>query len=94
VHAKIALNIINIIVEHRLEALSESPVDASTHSTTLLEQAQNELQHIARRRWYDVNETLRSVMFLLQDTPEELQLALIPSVCTLIETTIEKPLSA
>lgn len=41
-----------------------------------------------RRRWYDVHETLSSAMQLLNDSPDELQKQLIPSIATMVEETL------
>lgn len=86
--AQIALNIIKVIVEHRMETLNEGPVveDAmqaaieSAHATTS--------KRLQQRRWYDVNETLRAAMQLLSETPEEVQQMMLPSVVKIIENAL------
>lgn len=94
IHAKIALNIISVIVEHRLEALTQQSVSIATAGELLKAEAQHAGQALYRRRWYDVNETLRAAMLLLEETPEELQLSLVPSICNLIEASLQTSLKA
>ncbi|MEB3286467.1 MAG: hypothetical protein VKJ04_03075 [Vampirovibrionales bacterium] len=43
-----------------------------------------------RRRWYDVHESLSSAMQLLNDSPDELQRQLIPTIATMIEDTLSQ----
>lgn len=86
-HAQVALNIINVVVEHLAEA----------NNVTLEEQersVQAQMRRLDvnphRRRWYDVNETLRSALMLLQDMPEEVQLRLNRPIAHMIERTLER----
>jgi hypothetical protein len=86
--AQIALNIIKVIVEHRMETLNEGPVIEeamqaaieSTHATTS--------KRLQQRRWYDVNETLRAAMQLLSETPEDVQQMMMPSIVKIIENAL------
>jgi hypothetical protein len=100
--AQIALNIINIVVEHLIEEASDSPLsDNGIGNLQLLydqvgiKPSQSSQAHSAntRRRWYDVNETLRSAMQLLQDCPDELQQKIIPSIATMIDQTLQNYLA-
>lgn len=84
--AQIALNIILIIVEHQIEAETLSNVDDLVH--TLADSQRQDKDHC--RRWYDLNETLRSAMQLLKDCPEELQHRVVPSIAKMIENSLEK----
>lgn len=86
--AQIALNIILIIVEHQIEARTLSSVD---ELMVTLEHCQNQSQQYFRR-WYDVNETLRSAMQLLQDTPEDVQQQVIPSISRMVEECLQQTL--
>jgi len=88
--AQVALNIIKIVVEHQAEATtngSNIPVDANDVSSFLSADNDTETQ-LLRRRWYDVNETLRSAMQLLHDCPDDLQRTLIPTIVSMIEQSL------
>jgi hypothetical protein len=95
-HAQVALNIIKIVVEHSIEDASAATLDKAVDATQRLVLDPDEpsvsyetLAHnAARRRWYDVNETLRSAMKLLSDCPTDLQEQLIPSITRMIEQTL------
>lgn len=98
--AQIALNIIKVILEHHIESQAQVEIESLNHET-LAEKGFNALglphsqEHQERRRWYDVNETLRSAMQLLRDTPDDLQQKIIPTIARMIEQTLEgshKPL--
>ncbi|MBY0402374.1 MAG: hypothetical protein K2X66_00605 [Cyanobacteria bacterium] len=60
-------------------------------STDIQEAYEANLQASSRRRWYDVNETLRSAMQLLRDCPDDLQQKIIPTLTRMIEETLEEP---
>lgn len=79
--AQIALNIILIIVEHQIE--DETLSDVGDLVATLANSRNSETR--IYRRWYDVNETLRSAMQLLQDCPDDVQQQIIPSIVTMVE---------
>jgi hypothetical protein len=86
--AQIALNIIGVIVEHHTQVdleLEQKPAPLS-----LMEPAVERLGDIPRKRWYDVNSSLRSAMQLLQDTPPEYQARIIPNIANMIELTLER----
>jgi hypothetical protein len=90
--AQIALNIINIIVEHQIETDTNVQLNGSGGDNThLVASSVTSEQHQSRRRWYDVNATLRSAMQLLQDCPEDLQRQIIPTIVRMIEQTLEEP---
>lgn len=100
--AQIALNIINIVIEHLIEEASDSPLnDQGNGNLQLLydqvgikpSQTSQANSANTRRRWYDVNETLRSAMQLLQDCPDELQQKIIPSIATMIDQTLQNYLA-
>lgn len=84
-HAQIALNIIKIIIEHQIEAETQLPADD-------LDSALNYRgSHPGPyRRWYDIHETLRSAMQLLNDCPDDLQRQVIPSIADMIEQTLSE----
>ncbi len=85
--AQIALNIIKIIIEHQTEEESKSTLESLNKNIGNGESIE---QQILRRRWYDINETLHSAMQLLQDTPDELQKSLIPTIAQMIETSLKE----
>lgn len=88
-HAKVALNIISIIVEH--SRLGENGEDTLSLDD-LLEMADERLHDVPRQRWYDVDASLRSAMQVLQDTPSEYQARIIPNIAQMIELTLERNL--
>ncbi|MDX2085306.1 MAG: hypothetical protein SFZ03_07960 [Candidatus Melainabacteria bacterium] len=88
--AQVALNIIKIIVEHRIEAASGSA--AETMEQLMAESGSSASDRSLRRRWYDVNETLHSAMHLLRDCPDDLQQSVIPSIARMIEQTLNERL--
>ncbi|MEB3245872.1 MAG: hypothetical protein VKJ06_07815 [Vampirovibrionales bacterium] len=83
--AQIALNILKITVEHQIE--DETGCRAGDIRGIIENSSQVEPQ---RRRWYDVDETLRAAMQLLHDCPDDLQQTVIPAVCRMIETTLSQ----
>lgn len=92
--AQIALNIINIIVEHLIENQTDSQINANGHENQhIVTETGSPQENTQRRRWYDVNETLRSAMQLLHDCPDELQQSVIPSIARMIEKTLEESLA-
>ena len=93
-HAQVALNIISVIVEHRLEELqNEQDLSPEAFRDSLLEKSQNDIMPTYSKRWYDVNETLQSAIQLLKDTPDEIQKQIIPSIALVIEQAIARDLS-
>jgi hypothetical protein len=84
--AQIALNIILIVVEHQIESETLSDVE------DLLQVVENSKEHSQQyfRRWYDVNETLRSAMQLLHDCPDDVQVQLIPTIHKMVEETLRE----
>lgn len=84
--AQIALNIILIIVEHRIEDSTLTNVDQLVQ--TLVKTQATETREY--RRWYDVNETLRSAMQLLRDCPDDVQQQVIPSISRMVEDCLAK----
>ncbi|MEB3206253.1 MAG: hypothetical protein VKK59_02750 [Vampirovibrionales bacterium] len=81
--AQVALNILKVVIEHQIEdetGHSADDVRSIIESTSQLQEN--------RRRWYDVNETLRAAMHLLYDCPDDLQKTVIPAVSRMIETTL------
>lgn len=86
--AQISLNIIKIIIEHKIESAGGHPVEDI--SRLVEDAAISNIDHGLRRRWYDVNETLHSAMQLLRDCPDDLQKSVIPTIATMIENTLSE----
>lgn len=62
---KIALNLIKIITEHNLEDSKYEEVTDIINATEIDLATQN------RNRWYDLDETLRTAISMLQNCPQE-----------------------
>jgi hypothetical protein len=93
-HAQVALNIISVIVEHRLEELqNKAAVCPEEFRQSLIEEAKDLVMPTYGKRWYDVNETLQSAIQMLKDTPDEIQKQIIPSIALVIEQAIARDLS-
>jgi hypothetical protein len=88
-HAKVALNIISIIVDHY--TMEEDHAN-SVSLEALLTSSDERLEVLPRQRWYDVDASLRSAMQVLQDTPKEYQARIIPNIAQMIELTLERNL--
>lgn len=84
--AQVALNIILIIVEHQIEARTLASVDDLMGT---IEDSRSQSQNYYRR-WYDVNETLRSAIQLLQDCPDDVQKQVIPSISKMVEDSLNE----
>ncbi|MDH4378771.1 MAG: hypothetical protein QE263_02555 [Vampirovibrionales bacterium] len=85
--AQVALNIMKIILEHHMEEAAEA-AGLDAEGLKLERWANTAEPHPLKRRWYDVNETLRAAMTMLQDCPDELQTALVPHICHMVEDTL------
>jgi hypothetical protein len=93
-HAEVALNIISVIVEHRLEELQQkAAVCPEEFRQSLIEKSKDLVMPTYGKRWYDVNETLQSAIQMLKDTPDEIQKQIIPSIALVIEQAIARDLS-
>lgn len=80
--AQVALNIIKVILEHQTEeCIGTQPSDESW--------VQQARVHPNRRRWYDMNETLRAAMKLMEDAPDDLQQILVPHIVKMVEDTLQ-----
>ncbi|MBX2861714.1 MAG: hypothetical protein KTR14_10815 [Vampirovibrio sp.] len=89
--AQVALNIIKIIIEHKQED------GETTELTEVRERMEASLQNpqpFQSRRWYDLNEALRSAIDLIQDCPDDLQQNVVPTVSRMIEETLKQGLDS
>ncbi|MBQ3310590.1 hypothetical protein IJG72_00790 [bacterium] len=64
---KIALNLIKIIIEHNMESYKYESVE------DVISAVQSGQSDSRNGRWYDINETLRTAMTMLQNCPEATQ---------------------
>ncbi|MFN8614633.1 MAG: hypothetical protein U0003_01815 [Vampirovibrionales bacterium] len=85
--AQVALNIMKIVLEHQMESAAEG-AGLDANGLRLERWADTSEPHPLKRRWYDVNETLRAAMTMLEDCPDELQAALVPHICGMVEDTL------
>lgn len=94
--AQIALNIIKIMVEHHIEEALDTTNDDYAQTSRL---SPNDLDpsrgwedtsepYPLRRRWYDMNETLRSAITMLEECPPDLQASLLPRIVAMVEATL------
>jgi hypothetical protein len=83
--AQVALNIMKVILEQKLENKLDRLITDEVIAETVETLNENEASRHQYRRWYDVNETLRAAMSLLADTPDDLLKGMVPSLVDLIE---------
>lgn len=81
--AQVALNIIKIILEHQ----EEERLGVESGGESWLKEVK---AHPSRRRWYDMNETLRAAMKLMEEAPDDLQKTLVPHIVQLVEDAIKR----
>jgi len=84
--AQVALNLIMIVIEHWIEASTLHSVD---DLVDVLEKSRK-ADSSQLRRWYDVNETMRAALKLLEECPEDVQAKIIPSIQIMVENSLEK----
>ena len=84
--ALVALNIIKIIIEHKIEAKTFCNIEDLVSE---LERSRDQARQYFRR-WYDVNETLSAALMLLQDCPDDIQAKIIPSICRMVEDALAR----
>jgi hypothetical protein len=83
--AQVALNIMKVILEQKLENKLDRLITDEVIAETVESINENEATRHQYRRWYDVNETLRASMNLLADTPDDLLKSMVPRLVELIE---------
>lgn len=69
IQIQIALNLIKIVIEHKIEQEDFSSVDDLITSV----RNASEYDDDKKSRWYDLNETVRSAITMLQNCPEDLR---------------------
>lgn len=85
--AQVALNIIKIILEHQ----AEERFEMQSGGDSWVKQVK---VHPNKRRWYDMNETLRAAMKLLEDAPDDLQHTLVPHIVQMVEDTLAQEMGS
>jgi len=76
---KIAINLIKIIIEHNIEADTLRSVD------DLLGAVEEGRCEKGNERWYDLDQTIRTAVQMLERCPEEMQGKIAKDVATLIK---------
>lgn len=87
-HAQVAINIIKIILEHRLEGQQSASVTDETIRQQVETVNQSTVERLDSRRWYDVNETLRAAMHMLEQVPDDMSQEVMPSIVATIENAL------
>ena len=85
---KIAFNLIKIIIEHNIEADSYRSVEDILCS---VEEGRCER---GNERWYDLNETIRTAVQMLENCPEEMQSSVAKNIAFLIKEKIRNSYEA
>lgn len=86
VQIQIALNLIKIVIEHKIEQNNLSSVNDLI--TTVKEASGYDTNH--KSRWYDLNETLRAAILMLQNCPGDLQKKISVDMAEVIARKIEE----
>lgn len=81
---KIALNLIKIITEHNIEESKYEEV------TDIINATEIDLATQKRNRWYDLDETLRTAISMLQNCPEETRSAIAIEMAKMVVEEIKK----
>ncbi|MCM1265951.1 MAG: hypothetical protein NC200_07105, partial [Candidatus Gastranaerophilales bacterium] len=81
---KIALNLIKIITEHNIEDSKYEEV------TDIINATEIDLATQKRNRWYDLDETLRTAISMLQNCPEETRKAIAVEMAKMVVEEIKK----
>lgn len=81
---KIALNLIKIITEHNLEDSKYEDVSDIINATEI------DLATQKRNRWYDLDETLRTAISMLQNCPEDTRSVIAVEMAKMVVEEIKK----
>lgn len=84
VQIQIALNLIKIVIEHKIEEEDVLSVDDILTSVN----DASEAHEGKKERWYDLNETVRAAILMLEQTPEDLQKKIATDMAELITRVI------
>lgn len=80
IQIKIALNLIKIVIEHQIEQQENDSIEDIISSVN----GQNE----RKERWYDLNETVRAAIIMLEQCPNDLQKKIAVDMAELITRVI------
>ena len=86
VQIQIALNLIKIVIEHQIE---ENNVNSVNDLINTVQEASN-YDESHKSRWYDLNETLRAAILMLQNCPEDLRKKISVDMAEFISRMIEE----
>ncbi len=78
VQLKVALNIIKVIIEHNIEAESFKSVD------DILGAVEDGRCEKGNERWYDLNQTIRTAVQMLENSPDEIKSSVSQNIVNLI----------
>ena len=81
---KIALNLIKIITEHNIADSEYEEV------TDIINATEVDLATQKRNRWYDIDETLRTAISMLQNYPEETRKVIAVEMAKMVVEEIKK----
>ncbi|MCR5265372.1 MAG: hypothetical protein K6E29_02110 [Cyanobacteria bacterium RUI128] len=81
---KIALNLIKIITEHNIEDSKYEEVSEIINATEV------DLATQKRNRWYDIDETVRTAISMLQNCPAETRHAIAVEMAKMVVEEIKK----
>ncbi|MGD9581351.1 MAG: hypothetical protein AB7V50_08250 [Vampirovibrionia bacterium] len=85
VQIQIALNLIKIVIEHKIEEEDVTSVNDILSSVS----DANSAHEGKTERWYDLNETVRAAILMLEQTPEDLQKKIALDMAELITRVIK-----
>jgi hypothetical protein len=86
--AQLSLNIIKIIVEHQMEVYESLAVKQAGSAVLYWRLWEHERQY---RHCCTLHDTIHSSLQLLNDSPEDLQIMLIPGIAQLVAEALEVP---
>jgi len=79
IQLKIALNIIRVVIEHNIEAESFKSVD------DILGAVEDGRCEKGNERWYDLNETIRTAVQMLENSADEVKSIVSQNIVSLIK---------
>jgi hypothetical protein len=86
IQIQIALNLIKIVIEHKIELEEFGSIEE------LLSTVKNayDADEGRQERWYDLNETVRAAMVMLENCPEDLRQKIARDIAELISRMIQQ----
>ena len=83
---QIALNLIKIVIEHRIEQEEVQSVDDIISS---VKDASDGYDDDKKKRWYDLNETVRAAIYMLETSPDDMQKRIATDMAELVRKIIQ-----